>query len=237
MPKIRIRFSSLPMGRVTRIFRLHPSVKTLEFAIMIQCQICNKSLRSISASHLRSHGVCMSEYREKFPNAPLKCRELIAQNREQLLSVTSTPEWKKNHSERMSGSRNPFHGRKHSETTRRVMSREQRRLRREGRVTTPENFRTYLQKKENTNSSKTPFEEGGRKKIDRQKALRRYGHACVICGWSEIVHNHHILGVKVSRKIEHMIILCPNHHALADLERITPNELLKLAASYERREV
>lgn len=181
----------------------------------------------MTATHLRQHSLTLAKYRELFPEAPLKCLALVEATRNQLVAITSTPEWRAKQSARMKGSKNSFHGRKHTEEVRAVMSERQLQMRRDGLLTTPENFRTYLQR--NSLVDENRFEEGGCKKIDRQKSLRAYGHACLVCGFSEAVHNHHILGSKVSRKVADMIILCPNHHALADAGKLSVEYLTNLA--------
>lgn len=198
---------------------------------MIRCEICNRRLRAINSTHLRTHNLSVGQYRDRFPEAPLKCKELIEENARQLKSITSDPAWREEHSRKMAGSNNPFHGRYHTPGVRAVMSVKQLQMRLDGVVTTPENFRTYMQK--NPLVDPEAFAEGGGKKADRQKSLRAYGHACLVCGFSEAVHNHHIFGSKVSRKVEGMIILCPNHHALADSGQLTVEHLTKLA--HDRR--
>lgn len=44
---------------------------------MIKCKICNKEFGCVTASHLKTHNITMSGYREKFPNAPLQSKEMI----------------------------------------------------------------------------------------------------------------------------------------------------------------
>lgn len=45
------------------------------------CQICGKSYLIISPKHLLSHGIRYSEYKLRFPNAPLSTSEFAAQSR------------------------------------------------------------------------------------------------------------------------------------------------------------
>ena len=193
----------------------------------VTCRVCKRRFHQITATHLRSHKMTVAQYRAHYPNAPMLSVDLYNQQCDQLHKVTSNPEWRSEHSERMRGSRNPFHGKKHSKAVRAIMSHEQKRLRAEGKITTPESFRLYL--RTNGNADQNPDGAGGCKKRDRLKSLRRYGHTCAVCDFSEVVHNHHILGFSNSRRVEHMIILCPNHHALADLHKIDPEYLLELA--------
>ena len=42
---------------------------------MIECEICHKPLHTITATHLVKHGITLKEYRERFPNAPIKSNE------------------------------------------------------------------------------------------------------------------------------------------------------------------
>lgn len=46
----------------------------------------------------------------------------------------------------------------------------------------------------------------------------RFGGKCGVCGFSEIVEVHHILPRKMGGEDnpENLMLLCPNHHALAD---------------------
>jgi len=38
---------------------------------MVNCYLCGKSFKVITPSHLKSHGVTLQEYRERFPDAPI----------------------------------------------------------------------------------------------------------------------------------------------------------------------
>ena len=46
----------------------------------------------------------------------------------------------------------------------------------------------------------------------------RFGGRCVVCGFDEIVEVHHILPQHLggTDDPENLVVLCPNHHALAD---------------------
>jgi hypothetical protein len=63
-------------------------------------------------------------------------------------------------------------------------------------------------------------------------ALERDQNRCRICGFDLILHVHHI--EKRSRGGRHdpgnLITLCPNHHALADRARISPEQLKEYLA-------
>jgi predicted restriction endonuclease len=58
-----------------------------------------------------------------------------------------------------------------------------------------------------------PREPGARK-----KALDHYGHRCAVCGYSDVVEVHHRNGDRTNNDIRNLIVLCPNHHAIADRE-------------------
>jgi predicted restriction endonuclease len=64
----------------------------------------------------------------------------------------------------------------------------------------------------------------------RANAIRKLGKACAICGFNIVVHVHHIIPAAAggSNKIENLIVLCPNHHEMADRGMISPVELIKL---------
>lgn len=56
---------------------------------------------------------------------------------------------------------------------------------------------------------------------------RLYGHKCLICGFDIVVNSHHIIPRKEGGKNipSNLIILCPNHHAMADKGILTREEL------------
>ena len=41
----------------------------------VSCQLCGKSFLVITPRHLSTHNVTYSEYKMRFPNAPLSCEE------------------------------------------------------------------------------------------------------------------------------------------------------------------
>ncbi|HUS50129.1 MAG TPA: MucR family transcriptional regulator [Candidatus Paceibacterota bacterium] len=43
----------------------------------ICCEICGKKFKTISSTHLKKHGITVLEYSNKFPDAPLKCKNLL----------------------------------------------------------------------------------------------------------------------------------------------------------------
>lgn len=64
----------------------------------------------------------------------------------------------------------------------------------------------------------------------RLNAAKYFGNKCMICGWDEIVDVHHIIPRRHngSNNLDNLIVLCPNHHRMADLGRIATDELLKI---------
>lgn len=63
----------------------------------------------------------------------------------------------------------------------------------------------------------------------QREAIRKFGYRCMICGYDRIVHAHHIerRSIAGDDSMDNAIMLCPNHHAEADLGIITPEELRK----------
>lgn len=64
---------------------------------------------------------------------------------------------------------------------------------------------------------------------------RRFGDKCMICGWEEATCDaHHIIPVKLGgkNKIENMVVLCPNHHRLANLDIITQEKLFEVRSKF-----
>jgi hypothetical protein len=65
---------------------------------MIQCCICSKELKQITRNHLVRHKLSVAEYRDLYPNAPLQDPSIIK-----------------------SGPNNPFYGKNHTESTRKIL--------------------------------------------------------------------------------------------------------------------
>lgn len=63
----------------------------------------------------------------------------------------------------------------------------------------------------------------------KRALVEKYGHKCMICGYTTIVEAHHIIprheGGKSST--ENGVLLCPNHHAEAHAELLNLIALLK----------
>lgn len=71
------------------------------------------------------------------------------------------------------------------------------------------------------------YRDGLNRVTARKNALKAYGEACVICRFNAVVQVHHIVAHAEGGKnsIDNLIVLCPNHHAMADRNLITPDEL------------
>lgn len=68
------------------------------------------------------------------------------------------------------------------------------------------------------------------KKKNYNILYKKYNGRCIVCGFDEIVEVHHILSKYLggSDDIENLILLCPNHHALADRGMIDIKRKLEL---------
>lgn len=65
----------------------------------------------------------------------------------------------------------------------------------------------------------------------RLNAVKYFGAACMICGWDVIVDVHHIRPRRHAgtNDLDNLIVLCPNHHRMADKGLISPDELNSLS--------
>jgi hypothetical protein len=72
----------------------------------------------------------------------------------------------------------------------------------------------------------------------RRRAIRVYGKQCMIpeCDFHHVVHNHHIVprSEKGGHSLDNCILLCPNHHALADAGILTREYLFSILAEYRK---
>ena len=61
----------------------------------------------------------------------------------------------------------------------------------------------------------------------RLNAIKYFGGACMICGWDVIVDVHHIRPRRHNgtNDLDNLIVLCPNHHRMADKKLISADEL------------
>ena len=59
----------------------------------IKCEICGEYYSQITEGHLQKHGITSKEYREKFPDAPMRSEEfkkLISENKERSRKITES---------------------------------------------------------------------------------------------------------------------------------------------------
>ena len=67
----------------------------------------------------------------------------------------------------------------------------------------------------------------------RMALIRTYRDRCMICGWDKAPCDcHHIepKGKNGKHTLENGVILCPNHHRLANLGMLTPEALIEAKA-------
>ena len=64
----------------------------------------------------------------------------------------------------------------------------------------------------------------------RKMATSHYGNKCQICGFDTVINVHHIVPRSSGGKnrLDNLIVLCPNHHAMAHLNLISVEELIRL---------
>lgn len=83
------------------------------------------------------------------------------------------------------------------------------------------------------------IKKGAAKAVSRQKAIMHYGAKCMIpgCTFDYVVHNHHInpRSEGGSYGVENCIILCPNHHALADGGLLSREYLFNLIERFNKK--
>lgn len=81
---------------------------------------------------------------------------------------------------------------------------------------------------------------GSPKSRVRRQAIRHYGHQCMIpgCSFDIVVENHHIVPRAQGGKhrLENCILLCPNHHAMADAKIISQEELTAIVQHHLTQE-
>lgn len=58
----------------------------------VPCVVCGRRFRVITGTHLRTHGLTTAEYAERFPNAPMACREVGESIRRTHSGVEKSPE-------------------------------------------------------------------------------------------------------------------------------------------------
>ena len=65
--------------------------------------------------------------------------------------------------------------------------------------------------------------------LSYSKEKKTLGTKCAICNFDTVIHLHHIKAVSNGgdNSIKNLIVLCPNHHAMADRGIISSEELIK----------
>lgn len=56
----------------------------------------------------------------------------------------------------------------------------------------------------------------------RDNAVKYFGNKCMVCGWNVTVDVHHIIPRRQhgTNNMDNLIVLCPNHHRLADIGQL-----------------
>ncbi len=188
------------------------------------CRVCDMVMREISWNHLRKHSLTLTDYRAQFPDAPIRCGVLAEKMKENDAL----------HSQRMKGDGNPFHGRHHAYVSKKRMSKSHK----ENYLTGRESWKNPCRPKGESHprwkaNRGELVPAGSRKHIDRRNMLRFHGHKCMVpgCGFDFIVENHHIVprSEKGGGELPNCILLCPNHHALADAEVLSRETLAQIS--------
>lgn len=75
------------------------------------------------------------------------------------------------------------------------------------------------------------YKHGQNKAAARETAKRLLPRACVVCGWDTHVQTHHIKPRREggTNEVGNLVMLCPNHHWMADHGLLTPAQLSVLA--------
>lgn len=83
-----------------------------------------------------------------------------------------------------------------------------------------------------------PNYKGGKNRVTaRKNGIKTYGKQCMICGYDLSVDVHHITPKREGGKNDsgNIIVLCPNHHAMADKGIISREELFKTTRAASSR--
>jgi predicted restriction endonuclease len=86
--------------------------------------------------------------------------------------------------------------------------------------------RTSLTFKDNPN-----YRHGRNQSSARTSAKIWYPQACIVCGFDVVVEIHHILPKAEGGDNDpaNLAVLCPNHHAMAELSLLSRDELFEYA--------
>lgn len=74
------------------------------------------------------------------------------------------------------------------------------------------------------------YRHGQNRKAGRDTALRYSPPICMICGFDIAIVTHHVIPLRDggTNTLDNLAILCPNHHAMADMGLIPQFELQEL---------
>lgn len=89
-------------------------------------------------------------------------------------------------------------------------------------------YGVYTPRNKDISGAKNPnYKNNGNRKNAKDVYQRHFESKCMICGWDTFVDIHHITPVRKGGKNEltNLIALCPNHHRMADMGMISPDEL------------
>ena len=209
----------------------------------IECQICGARLREVTWRHLKfAHGITLARYKELYPDVPYRAISVVFKKSTSAKRANADPEKRRRQSERMSGDRNPFFRQTHAPETREKISDTVRAAweRERGKLTQIRREVGARSSGENHPNWKGGYEaghHGGHPKFRaRRRALRIFGEKCMIpdCEFDFVVHNHHIIPRSEggSHDLDNCVLLCPNHHALADAGMLTRDYLLSLVQQH-----
>ena len=171
----------------------------------------------------------VSEYRSLNPDSPTMGKSTLEKRQRQA----------KEHSERMKGNNNPFYGKTVSNETKDRIKEGTKEAWQNRYKELTQTRRDVGQKVREANLVAKGGEhkylggiKGDAKHKARRRALRLHGHQCMIpnCGFDLMLDNHHIVqrckGGTHSKY--NCILLCPNHHKLADVGILTEAYLLQI---------
>lgn len=85
-------------------------------------------------------------------------------------------------------------------------------------------------KREQSGENNPNFRNWSARNAVRDNAIKLLGHKCALCDFDIVVHVHHIVPASVGgpNDIHNLIVLCPNHHEMADRGMIAMNDLIEL---------
>ena len=93
------------------------------------------------------------------------------------------------------------------------------------------NRRGFIGTKKDTSGDKNPnYRDSSNCQTARKQAIKKFGNKCIVCGFDIVTNVHHIVPRSIGGKnqINNLVILCPNHHAMAHLNFIPVEELIRL---------